>query len=96
MNRVPMAAAVAALVLLAGCADASDPELTQQFVDGFTACLTDAGIDVDRVDASVNEDRELQLRGWASSGEEPPGAGDAALDCENSLIRELQLQPELG
>lgn len=96
MNRVPMAAAVAALVLLAGCADASDPALTQQFVDGFTACLTDAGIDVDRLDASVNENRELQLRGWASSGEKPHGAGDVALDCENSLMRELQLQAELG
>lgn len=91
-----MAAVAAALVLLAGCGDTSDPELTQQFVEEFTACLTDEGINVDRVDASVTEDRELQMHGWASSGEEPPGSDSAPLDCENALMQELQLRPYLG
>jgi hypothetical protein len=96
MNRRWMAAVAAALVLLAGCGDTSDPELTQQFIEEFTACLTDEGINVDRVDASVTEDRELQMRGWASSGEEPPSAEYADVDCENALMQELRLRPYLG
>lgn len=68
MDRKSMAAVATALLLLAGCGDTSDPELTRQFIEEFTACLTDEGINVDRVDASVTEDRELQMRGWAASG----------------------------
>ena len=91
-----MAAVAAALVLLAGCGDTAHPELTQQFIDEFTACLTDEGINVDRVDASVTQDRELQIRGWAASGESPSSAEYADLDCENALLEELGLRPHLG
>jgi len=44
----------------------------------------------------VTEDRELQMVGWASSGEEPPGSGYSDMDCENALMQELQLRPYLG
>ncbi len=91
-----MAAVAAALVLLVGCGDTSDQALTQQFIEEFTACLTDEGINVDRVDANVTEDRELQIRGWSASGESPPGAEYADVDCENALMQELQLRPYLG
>jgi hypothetical protein len=96
MNRRSMAAVATALVLLAGCGDTADAELTQQLVEEFTACLTDEGISVDGVDASVTEDRELQMRGWSASGESPPSAEGADVDCENALMQELQLRAFLG
>lgn len=83
-------------MLLGGCGDTSDQELTQQFIEEFTACLTDEGINVDRVDANVTEDSELQIRGWSASGESLSSAELADLDCENALMQELQLRPYLG
>lgn len=91
-----MAAVATALALLAGTGDTADPELTQQFVEEFTACLTDEGINVDRVDASVTEDRERQMHGWSASGESPPSAEYADVGCENALMQELQPRPFLG
>jgi hypothetical protein len=74
----------------------ADPELTERFIEAFAACLIEQGINVDHVDAIVTEDRELQMLGWASSGEEPPGSESADMDCENALMEELQLRPYLG
>jgi hypothetical protein len=83
-------------MVMTGCGATTDQELTQRFIEEFTACVTARGIDVDRVDANVTVDRQLQLRGWTSSGEQPPGSDDADLDCENALMRELRLRPDMG
>jgi hypothetical protein len=72
----------------------ADPELTERFIEAFTACLTEQGVNVDRVDATVTEDRELQMPGLATSGDDP-SAFDPT-ECENALMQELELPPYGG